>query len=221
MGPITKAPTSSKGYLDDLRIYDEPLSAAAVQTLYEDSAPRFRFEFDEEANADVFVDNSVNAYVGTPSTYESCTELSFNTLTLNSSEATVNNLYLNVDNDLLLYDAIADYTVAIAANSNITTIICDATTISAGVVYTDGTTAVLDTINTNATTAGTHSYTFSSGSNSLSLNYTIGSDIAYQPNPIPGTDGQIGNTALFDGNGYIEVADSTLPPQPLQGRFPP
>ncbi|MFZ0546726.1 MAG: LamG-like jellyroll fold domain-containing protein [Candidatus Promineifilaceae bacterium] len=29
------------------------------------------------------------------------------------------------------------------------------------------------------------------------------------PSPIPGTDGQIGNTALFDGNGTIEVSDAS------------
>ena len=98
-----------------------------------------------------------------------------------------------------------------AASSNLNTIICDATTISAGVVNSDGTTAVLGTINSNATSAGTHAHTFSNGSNSLSLNYTIDSEIVYQANPIPGTDGQIGNTALFDGNGYIELTDSTIP----------
>jgi len=33
--------------------------------------------------------------------------------------------------------------------------------------------------------------------------------IVTQYNPVPGTDGQIGNMALFDGDGYIEIADAT------------
>ena len=36
----------------------------------------------------------------------------------------------------------------------------------------------------------------------------MGDELTYVPNPHPGTDGQIGNTALFDGKGYITIEDA-------------
>lgn len=55
-----------QGYLDDLRIYGVPLSATDITNLYQTSAPLMRFEFDEDEDATVFIDNSINQYVGRP-----------------------------------------------------------------------------------------------------------------------------------------------------------
>ena len=198
-----------EGYLDDLRIYNVDLSASEVLTLYQESAPVFRFEFDEESIASNFVDG-VNAYVGTPD-YETCTTLTLDSLTLNSADSDTAHLYLAVDGEWLIYDPISDYSVGVAAESNVSTVICDDTTISGGVVDDSGTAVSLGTLNTIITNTGVQTDTFTAGSDSLTLNYTIDDDLIYQPNPIPGTDGQIGNTALFDGNGIIELTDTTVP----------
>ncbi|MCP5098385.1 MAG: LamG domain-containing protein, partial [Chloroflexi bacterium] len=111
IGANTSGADHLHGFLDDLRLYNTYLSASDVQTLYEESAPLMRFEFDEDGDATAFIDNSVNGYVGLP-----------------SSET-----YFDV---------------------------------------------------------------------------TLQQDVT-KINPIPGTDGQIGNTALFDGDGYIEVLEAT------------
>ncbi|MCP4428773.1 MAG: LamG domain-containing protein, partial [Chloroflexi bacterium] len=99
-----------RGYLDDFRVYDVTLSAADVLDLYEQTAPLMRFEFDETRDATTFSDNSLNHYVGIPTT-----QTYFDT----------------------------------ALQQNVTKII-----------------------------------------------------------PIPGTDGKIGNTALFDGSGMLDVLDA-------------
>ena len=111
IGANTAGADHLHGFIDDLRLYDVVLSAADVQALYEESAPILRFEFDEEDDATVFLDSSVNAFIGLPysETY---------------------------------FDA---------------------------------------TLNQNVT----------------------------KFEPVPGTDGKIGNTALFNGDGYIEVQEAT------------
>ena len=113
IGANTAGADHLHGFIDDLRLYDVVLSAADVQALYEESAPILRFEFDEEDDATVFLDSSVNGFIGLPysETY---------------------------------FDA---------------------------------------TLNQNVT----------------------------KFEPVPGTDGKIGNTALFNGDGYIEVTDNTVP----------
>lgn len=58
-----------RGYIDDLRIYDQPLSATDVATLYETSIPQLQFEFDEAEEATGFLDRSPNGFVGYPSTF--------------------------------------------------------------------------------------------------------------------------------------------------------
>ena len=110
IGANTDGQDQFEGFLDDLRLYDAQLTAPQVQTLYEESAPVMRFEFDEDGEATAFLDNSVNGYVGVPTTQ----------------------------------------------------------------------TYFEPTLQQNVTTY----------------------------NPLPGTDGKIGNTALFDGNGRIEVAEA-------------
>ena len=55
-----------QGYLDDLRVYDVTLTPADVMTLYQESAPLMRFEFDEDEEATQFTDNSVNQTIGQP-----------------------------------------------------------------------------------------------------------------------------------------------------------
>ncbi len=199
-----------EGYIDDLRIYNDELTASEVQTLYEQSAPVFRFEFDEESSASVFVDNSTRAYVGVPD-YETCTNLTIDSLTVNGISSNTDNFYVAVDGDWLIYDASDNDSIGTQNEMNVSTTACDNFTLSVGVVNDTETATVLGTLNLNASSGGGSSHLFSSGSDSIQINYTIDSDLTYQPNPIPGTDGQIGNTALFDGNGVIQVPDTTVP----------
>ncbi|MCO5189956.1 MAG: hypothetical protein M9918_17410 [Anaerolineae bacterium] len=56
------------GYLDDVRIYNVALSSAEITALIASSTPKLRFEFDEEADAPVFVDSSLSAAIGVPTT---------------------------------------------------------------------------------------------------------------------------------------------------------
>jgi hypothetical protein len=67
---------------------------------------------------------------------------------------------------------------------------------------------VLGTAVLSATNPGNNNQTFSSGSDSITLDWTVDSNLYYQPNPAPGTRGRIANGAQFDGSGYIEIPDA-------------
>ena len=69
------------GYLDDLRIYDVPLSAADALELYETSAAVLRFEFDEDKGATSFADRSANQFVGVPTSGSFFSEVLSETVT--------------------------------------------------------------------------------------------------------------------------------------------
>ena len=194
-----------KGYLDDLRIYKTPLSAAEVQALYEESVPLFRFEFDEESDALLFVD-ALQGYVGTP-THKQCNYLTLNSFKLNALSGAAANVYIAVDDQWLYYDATANHPLGETTQLGIQTGICDNTAVSVGMVDNGGTVAQVGLLNTNATVTGTVTQTFSAGLENVTLSFTIEDDLYTQPNPIPGTDGQIGNTALFNGEAAIEIAD--------------
>ncbi|MBK9055194.1 MAG: LamG domain-containing protein [Chloroflexi bacterium] len=71
--------------------------------------------------------------------------------------------------------------------------------------------ATLGSVSLNVTTPGTSNQTFTSGGNSIILNWTVDNTPIYQPNPAPGTSGRIANGALFDGTGIVTVTDATVP----------
>lgn len=68
IGGATKGGDYLHGYLDDFRAYNIVLSAADVQSLYQNSPAVLRFEFDEPDDALVFSDSSPNGFIGTPAT---------------------------------------------------------------------------------------------------------------------------------------------------------
>ncbi|MBP7998168.1 MAG: hypothetical protein KA314_02115 [Chloroflexi bacterium] len=196
-----------EGYLDDLRFYDTTLSAAAVLALYTESAPVIRFEFDEDSDATTFVDNSVNGYVGQPTT-QTCAELTLNSLTINSLATNPSEVFVSLDGERVLDEL--NRTSGESLGPDISTILCGQQTLAVGVVA-NSAAATLGSVALNVTTPGTSNQTFTSGGNSITLNWTVDSTPIYQPNPAPGTSGRIANGALFDGTGYVTVTDTTVP----------
>jgi hypothetical protein len=192
-----------RGYLDDLRVYDEPLSAADIQTLYEESATVMRFEFDEEGDATTFADVSLNGYTGSP-TLTPCAD--FTLMALSPSllvEPDVAYVYLAVNDEWLFYEPYA----AQHFFPDVSTVICDDAAVTLGMVRTSGAAFTVETVNVDPTVIEEHFEIFSNGSNEVVSVWGV-SNLFYIPNPVPGADGQIGNTALFDGEGIIEVADA-------------
>ncbi|MBK9051468.1 MAG: hypothetical protein IPL78_11290 [Chloroflexi bacterium] len=193
------------GYLDDLRTYKTTLAAADVLALYHNSAPLLRFEFDEGGEATVFTDNSVNQYLGQPEV-ETCTGLDLNSLTINSLAINPSTVFVALDGEWL--ESETDLSDGAVLTPEIRAVLCEQQTLSVGVTMSD-TTTLLGTAVLNATTPGTTNQTFTSGSDSITLNWTVDSALTYQPNPAPGTRGRIGNGALFDGSGAIEIPGSS------------
>lgn len=196
-----------EGYMDDLRTYSTVLSEADILTLYEESAPVVRFEFDEDSDAATFVDNSVNEYVGQPTT-QTCAELTLNSLTINSLATNPSEVFVTLDGERVLDELNRSSGESFAPD--ISAVLCGQQTLAAGVVA-NGTATTLGSTSVNVNSPGTSNQTFSSGGSSITLNWTVDSTPIYQPNPAPGTSGRIANGALFDGNGAVEVTDSTVP----------
>ncbi|MEM7111243.1 MAG: LamG-like jellyroll fold domain-containing protein [Chloroflexota bacterium] len=191
------------GYLDDLRLYNTVLSAGAIQTLYLESAAQLRFEFDEDEHAGAFFDASNNGYVGQPSIVN-CYDVVVDSVTVNSLATEPSSLAVNLGNGRLgTLDTDTSETHAL----NYSTVLCQTENLSVSVLVNDSETT-LGSIPINPTTAGTFNSNLSSGGNSVGISWTVAAEPIEQYNPTPGTDGRIGNTALFDGNGYIEVADA-------------
>ena len=218
------------GFVDDLRAFSVTLTAAQVLKLYQDSAPIMRFEFDEDEDATSFVDSSINRYVGRP-TVQSCASLTMSTLTVNALSTSPSNLYVAQDGRRVAY--IPDSTAETTHVLNIGSVVCDRESLEAGIVESDGTTTSLGSLTLDVDAPGSESRTFAGGGNSLTLSWTLDEETTPVLNTLPGTDGQIGNTALFDGNGHItvdgagEVARLTdrftvmawIKPDALQGRM--
>lgn len=196
-----------EGFMDDLRVYDVALSAAEILTLYEDSAPLLRFEFDEEEGNTAFVDNSVAAYVGHP-TLETCAALSLDSLTINSLAVDPSLVYVSLDGERVLEQAEQPAGTALTPNTH--ALLCEQQTLSVGITA-NGTSTTLGSASLNVASPGSTSQTFSSGGNAITLFWTVDSTPVYQPNPAPGSSGRIANGAIFDGDGQIEVSDTTLP----------
>ena len=193
------------GFLDDLRTYNVALSADEVRALYEDSAPILHFEFDEDEHATTFADSSVNGYTGLPTT-QTCTSLNLNTLTINSPTTSSSDLYVALDNKRLI--TISQAAGGSSYDLNIPSRFCGQAFLEVGLSANDGTSSSVGGVNLEVVFPGRKSFTFGGGTDSLTLSWTVGTELSYVPNPHPGTDGQIGNTALLDGNGYITVEDA-------------
>ncbi|MFZ0545161.1 MAG: LamG-like jellyroll fold domain-containing protein [Candidatus Promineifilaceae bacterium] len=193
-----------EGYMDDLRLYSTILSANDIQTLYEESAPVMRFEFDEDSNASAFVDNSVNKFVGQPA-IQTCAALNLDSLSINSLAETPSSVFVALDDERLLNE-----TDRIAGDSlapDIDGILCGQQSLSVG-VSANGTPTTLGTVNLDVANPGTAVQTFSAGGNSIQLTWTVDSMPIYRPNPTPGTSGRIANGALFDGEGFITITET-------------
>ncbi|MBK9055195.1 MAG: LamG domain-containing protein [Chloroflexi bacterium] len=119
-----------EGYLDDLRFYNTTLSAAAVLALYNESAPVIRFEFDEDSDATTFVDNSVNAYVGQPTT-QTCAELTLNSLTINGLATEPSEVFVTLDGERVLDELNRSSGEVLVPN--ISTVLCAQQTLAVGV----------------------------------------------------------------------------------------
>lgn len=193
------------GYVDDVRVYKKALTATEVQTLYQNSAPRLHFEFDEESDATQYADSSSTGATGAPYR-ETCSDLTLETVTLSAYRADAQNVSISVDGENRYYDTITN-TLA-SSSLNLTAPLCGQQTLSVDVLDTVGAAMHLGSVSLSASSTGSASQSFTAGGNTLDLAWAIGNP--YQVvNPAPGTDGQIGNTAYFNGAGYIQVADAS------------
>lgn len=187
------------GYIDDLRGYDIVLSASQVATLYNESTPQLNFEFDEDENASVFLDKSINELVAEP-VPQVCYRLELVSMNVNSLTNEGSTINLKLDNNLLAHEVNQE---AGLTDLNTSTLLCDAQTLEVSVAYNGTTTSLGTSLITTVPTTTT--VNFSSGGDNLDLTYAEDADPIYRVNPAPGTDGKIGNTAVFDGEGYLTV----------------
>ena len=196
-----------KGYMDDLRLYEVEIDAAAAQALYENSVPRIRFEFDEASDETNFVD-SISGYVAEPITIE-CVDLTLENLTVQNLDSTLTNIALYVGGDRVYYGSVADFDPA--ADLNVTTPICStAQTITASGIYSDGTEVTFSgSANADIVETASTDVLFTENSQQITLSYASGGSY-YATSPVAGTDGRIGNTLYFPGDdqGYLEVLNS-------------
>ncbi|HYF65179.1 MAG TPA: LamG-like jellyroll fold domain-containing protein, partial [Herpetosiphonaceae bacterium] len=195
------------GYLDDLRIYkDLTLTAAQVQSLYSSSAPLMRFEFDESAGAATFADKGPSAYAGQP-VASRCASVSIDSLTATVLAASPSALYVAQGANRLA--TVPAATVGATTVITSSSLICEGESLQVGLVAADGGTTPIASQLVGVTTPGAASAVFASGSNSVTLNWTVEADTIYSYNPAPGADGKLGNGAVFNGSGAITVAGAS------------
>lgn len=187
------------GYLDDLRLYSNVLSDAQALALYEETTPQLQFEFDEDENAAVFLDKSVNELVGEP-VPSVCYDLTLVSMTVNSLENAGSTVNFRLGDHLLAQGAGVGVG-SFALNSS--TLLCGSETLEVRVAF-DGSTTSLGTAPIDAVPT-TADLNFSAGGNDIDVTYTVSAEPVYRVNPAPGIDGKIGNTALFDGEGFLTV----------------
>ena len=194
------------GYIDDFRIYDAALSANEIATLYTTTGPLMRFSFDEPSNHTTFMDGTTHQTVGYPST-ETCAPMRFSTVTLTAAPTTTT---LKVYLDDTLVGSPSPLTQGQSNSLDQDTILCGFGKVSVKAVTAAGTVTDLGSQTAVVTTTATTSHTFTNGSTSVTLGpWTFGTDTTLQYNPPPGNPGKIGNTALFNGHGYIRVPQAT------------
>lgn len=202
---------SLHGYIDDLRIYDDVLTADEVQDLYKLTGPVLNFGFNETEDETLFVDSSANEYIGAPSGHF-CTKLTLDELTGYNFSDDSGYLYATLDGDQILYEPV---TTPMSLDLSVSTPLCEQQTLEVGEILKDGSSNVMGTVSLDtatgfANTPQTATQSFISPRITTFLTWTIDNDPYFVPNPAPGTDGQIGNTALFDGEGYITVTDPAV-----------
>jgi uncharacterized repeat protein (TIGR01451 family) len=202
------------GYLDDLRMYDIPLSAAQVQSLYLESAAVLRYEFDEESDATTFADSSIYGYTGVPS-LKACVPFVLGAVTVNSTTTPGRDLYAYFNGARFMQETAV--TAGTVYTPERTWTVCGGETVEVGFITNGVATSVgiytINALNVATVAAGEEAQgvlaTLQSGGDTITLSGFLAPEPTYQPNPAPGTDGQIGNTALFDGVGAIEIEDAT------------
>ncbi|HEY1015768.1 MAG TPA: LamG-like jellyroll fold domain-containing protein, partial [Herpetosiphonaceae bacterium] len=197
------------GYLDDVRIYMNVLSAAQVQTLYQQSAPVVQFAFDEESDATVFNDSSANGYVGFPSS-EICNTVTITSATVTRFAHPNRGFELRLGStDELLFQVLfpangSSYPVNASAR------ICGSDTLRYEVRNEDHDRVLVEAHALDASLSGpVHDSTATED-----VSHIFGADYSWSTpqtiyNPLPGNDGRIGNTALFATEGSIRVPGAT------------
>lgn len=204
-----------KGYMDELRLYELQIGDTWAQTLYENTLPRIRFEFDEASDETNFVD-SISGYVAEPVTIE-CTDLNLESLTAQNLDSDLTNIALYVGDDMVYYGSVDEFgavvtgTTAVSQTLNISTPICStAQTITASGIYSDGTeVAFSGSVSAAIAEVASTDVVFTESSQQMTLSYASSSPYN-ATSPIAGKDGRIGNTLYFPGNdqGYLEVLES-------------
>lgn len=193
------------GYLDDLRIYSTVLSASQIKALYEQSAPKLRFEFDESSSASTFADSSPNGAVGLPKA-SACATLSLSSLSANALASSPSTLYVARGTERLV--TLPAVSLGATSPLSTSTLLCAGDTLEVGLVA-GGQASPLGTQAIDISTPGSASAVFGSGANSASLTWSVGSTPVYRYDPPPGTEGKIGHTALFDGAGWISIPNAS------------
>lgn len=195
------------GYLDDLRLYGVALSASDVATLYTESAALMRWEFDEPEEATAFEDRAGGA-VGIPANHI-CLPVTLDELSVEDATglegATLQVLWEGAT--LVEFNNVA---VGNTLSQAIERTACGGEQMTIRLVKSDETVTDLRDITINDSditgvfdSGSPMSFT---GNGAIAYRVTLNPDnFTFQPNPAPGSDGKIGNTALFNGEGYVEV----------------
>jgi len=203
------------GYLDDVRVYMSVLTAAQIQTVYQQSRPALRFEFDEQNDATVYNDSSANSYIGYP-IVSTCNTFTINTVTadlfprpnrafqlrLASTNAVLVNIPFPISG--------ASYPVAVSTK------ICANDSLIYAMLNEDTDVYAFDTQPLDQYLTGvvhdfndqSGSHTYEDGPPLFHVDYTWGVPIT-TVKPAPGVDGKIGNIALFGGNDAIRIPSAT------------
>jgi hypothetical protein len=186
------------GMLDEYRRYSQALTQVEIQTLSAETVPVLRFEFDEGQNATFYQDGSPNGLVGQPSTF-ACYQVALDTLSITSLALDPSDLLLELGGSVL--GSLDDVTLGSHPLGQ-GKLLCGPETLEISAVV-SGTATSLGTGAINpANSGGTINFT------GMSLSWIGGGAPTTVYNPAPGTDGKIGNTALYDGNGHVAVADA-------------
>ncbi|HSH01807.1 MAG TPA: LamG-like jellyroll fold domain-containing protein [Anaerolineae bacterium] len=201
-----------EGYLDDIRSYTTVLSASQIQTLYENSVPVMRFEFDEDSEALFFTDNSVEQYRGLPQT-EPCANFHLDGAEVIWTEG-MSGFYLEVASSgeqigylpTVIDGGVYTYTEQ--------TVICGEETLY--FKRQDGSSFGSITVTGDSwDQGGSDARDGMPGNPLVVIDYHFGAEEMYELNPAPGNKGQIGNTAVFDGSGYVTVQEDGSAADPL------
>jgi len=193
------------GYLDEFQLFATEVPDSIILDTYQVGAANLQMEFDEGAEAASFDDRSDNDYDGTPAHSYTCATFSLDNLLVNSASQGESPFYVTLDDTRIFYDGAAAVGSSHALSESVT--LCDQGTLVAGVG--DGQTGTtLGSVTLNPAVAGGGSQTFSSGPESVTLNWTIAADQFTQYNPLPGLVGRIANGLTLDGSSYLNLGSA-------------